>query len=275
MIGPLYGSSFIPFSKFAKDHKIPIVSPFTQVNKILFNNPYVCKVAPSITLQIEQMAHFVVDTFQKQNIILVNNGFIKELPYYTAFKTSANSSLLEKGYAVADSITEVFGLTGVQSALSSTKTNIVVLPSNNQSYVTEFLGKLNALKDKNIIVFGLQSWINYDNLDLEYLNNLALHTPANNFIDYNDVCTKVFIRSYREKYKAEPDNYAFQGFDVTCFFLNILQREGSGFLTTLSRNSQKGIETNFNFAQFPADSGFENRYVHILKYQDYKLVKAN
>jgi LysM repeat protein/ABC-type branched-subunit amino acid transport system substrate-binding protein len=275
MIGPLYGASFIPFSKFAKDHQIPIVSPFTQVNKILFNNPYVCKVAPSITLQIEQMAHFVVDTFQKQNIILVNNGFIKELPYYTAFKTAANNSLLEKGYTIADSIKEVFGLTGVQSALSSTKTNIVVLPSNNQSYVTEFLGKLNALKDKNIIVFGLQSWINYDNLDLEYLNNLSLHTPANNFIDYNDVCTKEFIRAYREKYKAEPENYAFQGFDVTCFFLNILQREGSGFLTTLSRNSQKGIETNFNFAQFPADSGFENRYVHILKYQDYKLVKAN
>ncbi|MCK6649751.1 MAG: LysM peptidoglycan-binding domain-containing protein, partial [Bacteroidia bacterium] len=50
IIGPLYGSSFMPVAKFAKENEIPIVSPFTQVNKILFENPYVCKVSPSVTL---------------------------------------------------------------------------------------------------------------------------------------------------------------------------------------------------------------------------------
>ncbi|MCW3072102.1 MAG: hypothetical protein JWO44_1992 [Bacteroidetes bacterium] len=276
MIGPLYGSSFIPFSKFAKEHEIPIVSPFTQVNKILFNNPYVCKVSPSTTLQIEQMAGFVVDTFDTQNIILVNTGNAKELAFYSAFKTAANKSLLAKGHAPADSVKEVLGLGGIQNAISSTKRNIVVLPSNNQSYVTEFISKLNVMKEKyDIVLFGLQNWNSYDNLDLEYLNNLSLHTPANNFVDYDNGFAKQFIKTYRDRYKAEPENYSYQGFDVTYYFLDALQKNGKAFLNTLPANKQNGIETNFNFAQFPSDSGFENRYVYILKYKDYKLVKAN
>jgi LysM repeat protein/ABC-type branched-subunit amino acid transport system substrate-binding protein len=276
MIGPLYGSSFIPFSKFAKENEIPIVSPFTQVNKILFNNPYVCKVSPSTTLQIEQMADFVVDTFHTQNIILVNNGNAKELPFFSAFKTAANRSLIEAGHAPADTVKEVYGLGGIQNVISTTKKNIVVLPSNNQSYVTEFISKLNVMKEKyDIVLFGLQNWNSYDNLDIEYLNNLSLHIPSNNFIDYENAASKSFIKSYRERFKAEPENYAFQGFDVTYYFLNSLQKNGEAFLQTLPENKQNCIETNFNFTQFPSDSGFENRYVHILKFKDYKLVKAN
>ncbi|MCW3082910.1 MAG: hypothetical protein JWP12_276 [Bacteroidetes bacterium] len=276
MIGPLYGYSFIPFSKYAKEHQIAIVSPFTQVNKILFNNPYVCKVASSTTLQIEQLAHYVVDTFHTQNIILVNSGMAKDAGLYNTFKATANKSLLEKGHSAADSVKEVVGLSGVQSMLSATKTNIVILPSNNQSYVTEFIGKLNNMKEKHdIILCGLQNWTSYDNLDLEYLNNLSLRIPANNFVDYENAQSKQFIKNYRDKYKTEPENYSYQGFDITYYFMAALQNNGSGFLKTLSENKQQCMMTNFSFAQFPPDSGFENRFVYILKYQDYKLVKAN
>jgi hypothetical protein len=57
--------------------------------------------------------------------------------------------------------------------------------------------------------------------------------------------------------------------------MSALLREGSGFLKTLSENNYKGISSNYNFSQFPAESGFENKFVYILKYQDYQLVKAN
>ena len=175
MIGPLYGSGFIPVANFAKEHSIAIVSPFTQINKILFANPYVSKVSPSVTMQVEQMAHFVVDSFKTQNIILVNNSNHKELPFFNAFKNSANADLLKAGMTTADSVRIGFGLGNTQSMLSTTKVNVIVLPSNNQSYVTEFISSMNTLKDKyKIVLFGLQNWMNYDNLDFEYLNKQEL-----------------------------------------------------------------------------------------------------
>jgi LysM repeat protein len=276
MIGPLYGSGFIPVANFAKEHEIAIVSPFTQVNKILFNNPYVSKVSPSVTLQVEQMAAYAVDSFKTQNIILVNNANAKELPFYNAFKSAANAKLLKEGMSPADSVKEVLGLAGLQNMLSSTKVNVVVLPSNNQSYVTEFISKLNVMKEKyNIVLFGMQNWVNYDNLDFEYLNNLSLHLPSNTFIDYQDNATKNFIKSYRTHYKTEPESYVFQGYDVTYCFISSLLKEGTGFLGTLPLCGYKGLSSNYNFSQFPAESGFENKFVYILKYRDYQLVKAN
>lgn len=276
MIGPLYGSSFMPVAKFAKDHSIPIVSPFTQINKVLFDNLYVCKVLPSNAMQVEQMAHFVIDTFQKQNIILVNNGNPKEVSFYNVFKNIANKALKKAGYKAADSLKEVRSSAAIESMLSSSKLNVIVLPSNNQSYVTEFISKLNPLVDKNkIILFGLQSWINYDNLDFDYLNKLSVHIPSNNYIDYQNPVTRNFINTFYERFKTDPELYSYQGYDIAYYFISALQKYGTGFLNNIVDYKYQGIETNFNFMQYPLDSGFENKFVYILKYQDNKLVKAN
>lgn len=277
MIGPLYGSSFMPIANFAKEHEIAIVSPFTQVNKILFNNPYVSKVSPSITLHVEQMAHFVVDTFKTQNIILINNSNVKEVSFFNAFRNTANADLLKAGMLPSDSVKIAYGLGNMQSMLSASKVNIVVLPSNNQSYVTEFISQLNSINREKfkIVLFGLQNWMNYDNLDFEYLNNLSLHIPANTFVDYKNAGTQNFIQTYRSKYKTEPEMYVYQGFDVAYCFISSLQKEGSGFLKQLSANKYNGLSSNYQFAQFPSESGFENKFVYILKYKDYQLIKAN
>jgi LysM repeat protein/ABC-type branched-subunit amino acid transport system substrate-binding protein len=276
MIGPLYGSSFMPIAKFAKEHSIPIVSPFTQINKILFDNLYVCKVLPSSAMQIELMANYVVDSFRTQNLILLNNGNPKEVTFYNAFKKAGNKALKKAGGAAVDTLREAKSLNVIESMLNPSKTNVVVLPSNNQSYVTEFISKLNKAPDKNkIVVFGLQSWLNFDNLDFEYLNKLAVHIPSNNFIDYRDLSTKNFVRAYRDKFRTEPELYAFQGYDITSYFISLLQKYGSGFLNNIVDDKNKGIEIDFNFMQYPMESGFENKFVYILKYEDYKLVKAN
>ncbi|MES2139443.1 MAG: LysM peptidoglycan-binding domain-containing protein [Bacteroidota bacterium] len=276
MIGPLYGSSFMPVAKFAKEHSIPIVSPFTQINKVLFDNLYVCKVLPSNAMQVEQMAHFVIDTFQKQNIILVNNGNPKEVSFYNVFKNIANKALIKAGYKTADSLKEIKSSAAIESMLNSSKLNVIVLPSNNQSYVTEFISKLNPLVDKHkIVLIGLQSWINYDNLDFDYLNKLAVHIPSNNYIDYQNPVTRNFINTYYERFKTDPELYSYQGYDIAYYFISSLQKYGTGFLNNIVEYKYQGIETNFNFMQYPMDSGFENKFVYILKYQDNKLVKAN
>lgn len=278
IIGPLYGSNFMQLAKYAKAHKIPIVSPFTTVNKILFENPYVCKVLPSGILQVEQLAHYVVDSFHTQNIIVVNNGYYKESSLFKAFKGTANSLL--KMYDSTAKVKEVSGFEGLLRALvyaDTSKFDLVVLPSNNQSYVTEFLTKINTLHKKHkVILAGLQNWLKYDNLDFEYLNKLSLRVPTNNYIDFDDAATKNFIRKYREAYKLEPQKYGYSGFDVSYFFISSLQKYGSGFLNNIKGYHYKGIATDANYIQSATTkSGFENKSVVVLKYENYKLVKVN
>lgn len=276
IIGPLYGTSFTPAAKFAKEHMIPIVSPFAKINKILFNNPYVCKVSPSEILQVEQMAHFIVDTFKMQNIIAISSQNMKEYPVFNAFKRVTNERLTKAGRAASDSVKLVYNINALQGMLQSDKTNVVVLPSNNQSFVSDVINKLNVLNSKyKIVLFGMQSWMQYDNMDYEYFNELAVHIPSNGFVEYEKPQTKNFVLKYRDRFKTDPAMYAFQGYDVTFYFLSALQKYGSGFLNNLSTNYSHGLETGFHFSQFPSDSGFENKSVLMLKYQNYQLIKAD
>jgi ABC-type branched-subunit amino acid transport system substrate-binding protein len=266
----------MPVAKFAKEHAIPIVSPFTQINKILFDNLYVCKISPSITLQVEQMALYVVDSFHSQNIILVNGGDFKDLSLYNSFKNTANKAFKQLASKAADSLREINSLTKIESMLNPSKLNVIVLPSNNQSYVTEFISKLSTLQGKNkIMLFGLQSWINFDNLDFDYLNTLSLHVPSNNYIDYQSPKTQHFINSYVDRFKTDPEIYAYQGFDVASYFISSLQKNGTGFLKSIVDDKYQGIETHYSFMRYPANSGFENKFVYILKYQNNELMKAN
>jgi LysM repeat protein/ABC-type branched-subunit amino acid transport system substrate-binding protein len=276
IIGPLYGASFTPAAKFAKEHMIPIVSPFAKVNKILFNNPYVCKVSPSEILQVEQMAHFVTDSFKLQNVIAVSSQNMEEYPIFNAFKRVANDKLVKAGRAASDSVKLVYNINALQGMLQVDKINVIVIPSNNQSFVSDVLNKLNVLNDKyKIVLFGMQKWLQYDNMDYEYFNELSVHIPSNGFIDYEKADTKNFIHKYRDRFKTEPDMYGFQGYDITFYFLSALQKYGSGFMNNLSSNYANGLETGFHFSQFPSDSGFENKSVFILKYHNYQLIKAN
>ena len=112
--------------------------------------------------------------------------------------------------------------------------------------------------------------------DFEYLNKYSLHVPSNRYIEYNSSSTKAFISKYRSTNNMEPQIYGYTGFDVTYYFASALQKYGTGFLNNIKEYNHRGIASKANYIQSASSkSGFENKFVVILKYQDYKLVKAN
>ncbi len=273
MIGPLYSSNFVPFAKYAKENQLFITSPLSQQNKILFNNPYVSKVTASLATQTEQMAEYIAGKYKNENIIVVNSGNSKDALLVKTFMNKANEIL---GKTFADSINEVNGFGGIGNFVHPSKLNVVVVPSNNKTFVTDFITKLNPLHEKkSIILFGLDSWTNFDNLDLDYLNNMQLHYPSPVFIDYENVQVKEFIHEFLSRYKTDPGIFAFQGFDVAFFYVNMLRNYGLNFQNKLATAKQSGLQTAFDFYQVSPESGFENKAVFMLMYRDYKLVKAN
>ncbi len=274
IIGPLYTSSFVPVMKFAADHRIPAVSPLSQQNKILFNNVYISKATPSVTTQLEQCAKFIADSFPTANILLLNNSNPKDAAYVSTYRKNLQADLPKKN--PGDTLKEIKSLGGLVPFLSPTKTNVVIVPSVNQSYVTDILRRLNELAEKNkFVVFGMSNWNSFENLDIEYLNTLEFHYPHYFYVNYSDPSTKNFIRQYREANKTEPGSYVYHGFDVMFYYANALHTYGTGFAQKMPENPWSGVQTGFNYYQPSSGSGLENRYVYILRYRDYKVNKAN
>jgi len=273
LIGPLYGKRFETVLEFAKENNINIVSPTLQGNNMLMGNLNVSKVTPSYATQTEELAKYVAEKFAGQNIIVFNSANPKDKPYLNTFKKTANPILQKLN---SDTVKEVTFST-LKNFISKTKPNIIVIPSTNQPFVIEAVNKLFLTQQENkdsIIVVGLSNFQDMESLDFGYLNSLHATISSYSFVDYTNPQTKKFILNYRNEFKTEPTQYVFSGFDVGIFYFSGLKKYGSAMQRKLPELKQKGIQTEFNFFQSDTGSGYENKGVGIMKFENYSYTRV-
>jgi murein DD-endopeptidase MepM/ murein hydrolase activator NlpD len=273
ILGPLYGKKFESVLKFAKENNIPLVAPTLLGNNILLGNPNASKITPSYITQTEVLSKYIAEKFAGQNILLFNSANPKDKPYLNTFKRISNPILQQYG---ADTVKEITLIT-MKNFMSKTKANIVAIPSTNQSFITESVNTLflDRQEEKDsIIVAGLSNFIDMESLDFGYLKTLNAIISSHTFINYSSPGTKKFIVKYRREFKTDPTQYVFSGFDATYFYLSGLQKYGSGFQKKLPELKERGIQTEFNFYQTDTGSGYENRAVGIMKFDNYAYTRV-
>lgn len=274
IFGPMYLSGFKIVSHYAKLQGTPIVSPVIQQNKILYKNRLVSKVSPSLYTLIEGLSDYCIDSLMASSNIMLVNSTAKDLGYIKAFKDQYNIGLNKHGKTLKDSLITVKGFAGVKTAFVPNKKNVVVLLTNNQVYLQDFITQLAAFSDKkDIVLMGFSSVSSLDNLDQEYLNKLQFHFADAGFVDYTQPIAQQLTKNYQNIYGADPSEYYFNGFDIAYYFLSNLKNEGTSLFLNLDQYPYSGISTGFKFYHPDSETGFENRGVSIYKYSNYKLQK--
>lgn len=276
-IGPVYNSSFKVVAENAKELGIPIVTPLTQQNKVLFDNVFASKTTPSNFTLIETLAEFVVDSFRSQNVVMINSGKLKEQALMKAFKLHYNDYLSIVYNNNKDTIQEVKGLLGAKAAYNPNKKNYYVIISEDDVYLTDFLTQLNSFidKKKELNVIGLRKWISLEHLDSEYLNKFNFLFPSSYYIDYSSEFVKKAKQAYYATYFTDPEDYYYQGIDIALYYLEALKNYGPDFYKNLDQHKKKGEVMDFNFFRPSQTTGFDNRSLKMIRYSDYKFSKAN
>ena len=270
IIGPFSPGPFDEIAEFANAHNIGIISPVSGANRVLFKNPMAVKALPSQSTQMEQLALHISTERKEDNIIMVTSGLLKEQKVCNLFSNEMNRL---RGLEGKDSIKINQGFSGIEAMLSHDRMNVLVIPSTSQAFVTDLVRNLHGLAEKyQITVYGMPAWMDYDNLDFEYLEALHYHFASPYFIDYNAPVTKRFIVRYRAEFGGDPTSFAFAGYDVTLFFLQQLKSTGTGFVPVVTEQKGNGIQQTFNFVRSDAESGYENTGLRIVHISDYELV---
>lgn len=274
VFGPLYLNGFKIVSQCAKLQGIPVVSPVIQQSKILYQNKLVSKVAPSLYTVIEGLSDYCADSLLGNSHIMLVNSTAKDMAYIKAFKNQYNLGLVKHNKTLKDSIVSVKGIAGVKAAFVPNKKNVIVLLTNNQVYLQDFITQLYAFSDKkDIVLMGFSSVSNLDNLDQEYLNKLQFHFADAGNIDYSQTLTQQLTKNYQSIYTTNPSEYYFKGYDIAYYYLSNLEKQGLGLFLNLDKFPGAGISTGFKFFHPDNETGFENRSISIYKYSNYKLQK--
>lgn len=275
IFGPFYTSGFKIVSSYAKPLGIPVVAPVTQTTKILYNNTTVSKITPSQYTLIESLADYCIDSLRSNaSIFVINNGSIKDVPYVKRFKEHYNDRLKELNVPAKDSVREVKGLAGFKAAYVPGMKNIVILLSNNQVFLTDFITQLNVYADKkDIVLAGWQNITANENIDQEYLNKLKYTFASSNNLN-NIKAYSNLIKEYQQQMSSDPCDYFFQGFDIAQYYLQNLKTSGPGFVNDLDKLTAENNYTRFKFYRPDNMTGFENKGVYIFSYNNYQLYRT-
>ncbi|HIA35346.1 MAG TPA: LysM peptidoglycan-binding domain-containing protein [Flavobacteriales bacterium] len=290
IIGPLYRSNMIFVNEYAKEKGIHMVSPLVATNRILIGNEHISKVKPCVQTNVEEIASYIATQYcadnnmaqDVQNVIVVHNGdpgeiMLSELfkeKYYEEVRKNTDSSkttFATKDLKLVNYIERE--MTAIEEVLSVADSNVLVILSRDQVFISKIIARLNSKHDDySMAVFGLPVWKHFKNIEVAQLHNLNVHIAYPEYINYESEEVKKFVKKFVNKYDGYPSSYSFQGFDVTYFYLNMLRNYGYQFASYLPEVSLASLQTYNDYQKIGMGSGYENKSVFILKYEDYVLV---
>lgn len=277
MIGLLYGNIFSIVSQFATSHDITLINPLSNKHAYIEGRSNVVLANPSVNEMSIEIARFLAEYCGDNNIILLTPTKDNEKKSLALLKENLNNIALQKNVK-CNSYHElaVSGITNssLPPLLVRDKKNLLVLFSNDELVVANFIRQVKMLEpDINIDIFGMPGWADFKSIEPHDLVTYNFHTFSSSFIDYQDNDVKVFLKKFRENYATEPEENAFQGYDIAFYFFSALHSFGSNFEKCLFDFNQKLLSTKFKFKQENKD-GIENTYLNIVKYDDYSLRDA-
>ena len=163
----------------------------------------------------------------------------------------------------------------LKSQLSGVRTNLIIAYGDDNVFATQILNTLTKEADQfPITLVCVPDWQKHEKLLVENLLKMNAIYVSDFFVDYQDNDVKQFVRRFRNKYVSEPQNYAFEGYDVGYYFLNALMQYGSDDLIgCLHCYEASLLHTHYrfyyrNYLKLGGNYGKENLYWSIYQYDN-------
>ena len=274
IIGPFFGKEFTKLCQYAQNQKICLVNPFSVTYEGTGSNAYVYKAAASYNAQAVKFAKYLVDMHQSANIIIVNNPSSKEKAKAVAYTNTFQSIFANSNIHIQEINIQSAGIAGVKSAINPNCENYIFTFFEGEITVTNFMQTMHAQKYENVTLIAPESWLEYDNIESEYFMEFKTHYISQYFVDYSKPAVINFLDRFRMKYNIEPtlDHFAFQGYDLTYYFLSSLCEKGTAFAPYDAPNKAL-LSTQFKFIP-NGDFLQENTFTNIFKISDYHFYEA-
>ena len=161
----------------------------------------------------------------------------------------------------------------VKSQLSGVRDNVIIAYGEDNVFATQMLNTLTKTADRfPITLVCAPDWQKHEKLLVDNLLKMHAIFVSDFFVDYNNDEVKRFVIRFRQKYAAEPQQYAFEGYDVATYFLNALMQYGSDDLINCLHCYQASLlHTNYrfyykNYLNATGNEGKENLYWSIYQY---------
>jgi hypothetical protein len=150
--------------------------------------------------------------------------------------------------------------------MTKTGTHRVIIESESEAWVNDLVRNLAILNRRAKITLYSPSKIrSFESIDAESLYKNSLHVCLSYNINYDRPEVKSFLLKYRAIFHTEPTLFAFQGYDIATYFINIVNQFGYQWKDKLTEAKMSGLQTTFDFHR-QENNGVINEGVRRIEY---------
>ena len=161
----------------------------------------------------------------------------------------------------------------VRSQLSGVRDNVIIAYGDDNVFATQMLNALTRSAERYpVTLVCVHDWQKHEKLLVDNLLKMNAIYVSDWFVDYNSEEAKNFVLRFRQKYVVDPQQFAFEGYDVATYFLNALMQYGSDDLIGCLHCYQASLlHTNYrfyykNYMNVGGNDGKENLYWSVYQY---------
>ena len=268
LIGPVYPENQRIVSELSAKNRIPMVSPLSTDDKYTNTNPWYFQINPAKKLRIEATGDYLLREFPNETITFLEGGSgsseTRQIREYMSEKraTAATTRNLTQSYNIWTK-----GVGELESQFSTDRPNILVMADHNEVSVSVAMNRLTLLSKKYpLILIGVQEFTRMQSIETENLHSVNLRYLSTYFVNYNLPFISTFVDSFKAEFGTEPSLFAFQGYDVTTFFLKSLYRQ-QRLPQTLASSGETGLlHTTYHFTKRTDFGGYTNDNFTVVEY---------
>lgn len=236
----------------------PIVSPLDQrAENFVSQNQNMIQLPTSQAAQFNDLANWIREDLEMEDkLIIISEKGGRQSDNGRAIINVINT----KGISYTPfsySILEGRNIQGIlESKMTKTAVNRVIIASESEAFVNDAVRNLNLIVHNkyNVVLYAPSKIRSFETIEIENLHNTSLHTSLSYHIDYNDENTRAFLAKYRAMFGTEPTQFAFQGYDLTKYFAEIIAKYPEDWMSHLRDTDIEMLQSRAKFHQTASGS---------------------
>ena len=262
LLGPISAADITPLAQSLFWNKF-IISPLDPACAPLVDSLKIIQAPAPSSIQLENLVFWACEDRESADSVLV----ICEENHYDPIQADITGILdnLGESYGIVtcETFEDIASIIG--NRMSVEGNNRIILASEREEFakrVTEATASVRNIRD--VALFCPVKTRSFSSISNEERNAAGVRTIASYSIDENDPQTAAFIARYKELYGVVPNSFAYQGYDLTRFFITQRKENGYRWYRHLDEQTMRGLQSDFSFER--RNVGFINTAVRRIEY---------
>lgn len=156
----------------------------------------------------------------------------------------------------------------LKELMTQSAANRVLIISESEAFVNDVVRNLNMMihQKYDIVLYGASKIRSFETIEVENFHKTNLHVSLTYYIDYDDQRVKNFLLKYRALFNAEPTQFAFQGYDIASYFIEMCSRYGKNWPYRMSEEEKSMLQSTFRCLK-DGEGGYINHGVRRIIYE--------